>query len=241
MDQSQISSDLNNIVQTQVLENNANISASQTVFDYFFNASFSIKLIMLILLGASVWSWAVSISKYMRLKFVAKQTKNFEHRFWSGVPLDILVNEVRDTNHSPLADMFFAGMSEYQRTIKKNLNDQITNISRSMNIEIMRTESHLSQNMSLLSFIGTNGIIVGLLGTVIGITNVISNTQLTSAKDITPHLSEALFTTALGLFAAIPAAFFYNYFQSAINSYLGNMETFSAEFISIISRQTNEK
>jgi biopolymer transport protein TolQ len=214
----------------------------------FWNAGFIIKLVVLTLLVASVWSWAIIISKYFRLKRLSFDADYFEDSFWSGTPLDTLYNEVKESLFDPMTNVFCAAMVEWERFLNRKdreMSGQAAErmVDRAMRIAIQKESDDLEKHMVFLSTLGTNGVIIGLFGTVLGILNgfrAIALQQSTSIATVAPVISEALFTTALGIIAAIPAAVGYNKIMNDINRYISRMETFADEFGSIISRQLDE-
>lgn len=226
-------------------------AANDSIFGYFWNAGFFIKLIMLSLLLASIWSWTIIIAKYLKLKKLSLDAEYFEESFWSGTPLEKLYKELKDSFFDPMSNVFCAAMSEWNNFAKRHDNSDSTTlrtlerrVNRAMQIAMKKEVEELEKGMAFLSSLGTNGVIIGLLGTVIGILNgfkVIALQQSASLAAVAPVISEALFTTALGFVAALPAALAYNKLSDSINKYVNRMETFSEEFEAIISRQFDEK
>ncbi len=224
--------------------------ANETVFGYFWNAGFLIKVVMLSLLFASIWSWAMIIKKYFTLRKLKADADFFEEEFWSGTPLDSLYNDIKDAVFDPMSNIFCSAMAEWERFSESRKSRSMTaqrdleqRVSRSMEIAIVNEINDLEKGMTFLSSLGTNGVIVGLFGTVIGIFNgfkVIAMQQSASMASVGPVISEALVTTAMGIFVAIPAAFAYNQLSDSINRYANRLETFADEFATIISRQFDE-
>lgn len=153
---------------------------------------------------------------------------------------------MRNASFDPLSNVFCAAMAEFEQsnTNKENDNkDNTQRIERAMRIAIQKEINDLENGLSFLSTVGTNGVIVGLLGTVVGISNgfkIIAVQQSASIANLGAVLSEALFTTAFGVLTAIPAAVAYNKYMDSINKYISRLEIFSEEFISIITRQYDE-
>ena len=221
------------------------INDDGSIFSYFWDASFMIKLVLLTLLAASIYSWAIIISKYFTLRKLNRAGNDFEESFWSGTPLDVLYKKLRNSAFDPLSNVFCAAMAELEQsnTNQDNNRDNTTRIERAMRIAIQKEINDLEKGMSFLSTVGTNGVIVGLLGTVVGISNgfkIIAAQQSVSIASVSSTLFEALFTTAFGVMTAIPAAVAYNKYMDSINKYISRLEIFSEEFISIITRQYNE-
>jgi biopolymer transport protein TolQ len=225
-------------------------AGDSSVFDYFWNSSLLIKFVILSLLFASIWSWSIIIAKHIKLKKLAADARSFEDSFWSGVPLESLYNDIKDSAFDPMSNVFCAAMSEWRRFSGRTKNvDPLINrsfgqrIDRIMQIAIRKEIDELERNMAFLSSLGTNGVIIGLFGTVIGILGgfkVIALQQNNSIATVAPVISEALITTALGIVAAIPAALGYNKLMNDTNRYINRLETFADEFSSIIARQFDE-
>jgi biopolymer transport protein TolQ len=258
MEKNQITDVASNIV-TNVVTQDGTISVvanstdqmqgGSSIFSMFWNASFIIKLVVLTLLVASIWSWAIILSKYFKMKRLSCDADCFEESFWSGEPLDALYNDVKESLFDPMANVFCAAMAEWERFLSKSDENKTSHdvdrrIDRAMRIAIQKETDELEKHMVFLSTLGTNGVIMGLFGTVLGILNgfkVIAMQHGASiAATVAPVISEALFTTALGILAAIPAAVGYNTLMSAINRYVSRLETFADEFGSVISRQLDE-
>lgn len=229
-------------------------AAGDSFFGYFWNAGFMIKIVMLSLLISSIWSWAILISKYFKLKKLNYEANVFEDGFWSGMPLDALYKELKDSAFDPMSNIFCAAMAEWERFASRqgggssgdnSLTQSLEKrIERAMQIAIKKEIDELEKGMGFLSSLGSNGVIAGLFGTVLGILNgfkSIAAQQNASLATVGPIISEALITTALGIVAAIPAAVGYNKLMNDINRYINRLETFSDEFGSIISRQFDER
>ena len=247
-----------------IVNNSVSNNVTQdSIFSYFWNSSFMIKVVLLALLVASIYSWAIIISKYFTIRRITKAADDFEESFWSGTPLDILYKQMRNSAFDPLSNVFCAAMAEFEQSNMNHSdacqsvtdecqlqqsqlipnNDITTRIERAMRIAIQKEINELENGLSFLSAIGNNGVIIGLLGTVIGISNgfkVIAAQQSASITTVGPVISEALFTTAFGVLTAIPAAFAYNKYMDSINRYVSRLEIFSDEFISIVTRQYYE-
>ncbi len=237
---------------SDIINNNITQATNgDSIFSYFWNSSLLIKLVLITLLVASIYSWAIIISKHFTLRKINRDADDFEESFWSGTPLEILYKQIRNSVFDPLSNVFCAAMLELEQS--NNRFDQNNNtqenqyntqrIERAMRIAIQKEVNELEKGLSFLSTIGTNGVIVGLFGTVIGVLNgfkVIAIQQSASIANIGPVISEALFTTAFGILTAIPAAVAYNKYMDSINRYISRLEIFSDEFISIITRQIED-
>ena len=246
----------NSTAQDVIVNGTANIASSspsvanESIFGYFWNAGFLIKLVMLALLISSIWSWATIITKYLKLKRLKADADYFEETFWSGTPLETLYKDLKENVFDPMSNVFCSAMAEWENFAGGHRKDELSatktlerRVDRAMQIAIMREIDDLERGMSFLSSLGTNGVIIGLFGTVIGILNgfkVIALQQSASLATVGPVITEALVTTALGIFVAIPAAMAYNQLSDSINKYANRLETFAEEFAAIISRQFDE-
>lgn len=224
--------------------------ASESIFGYFWNAGFLIKLVMLALLVASIWSWTIIITKYLKLRRLKADADYFEENFWSGTPLDTLYKDLKNAVFDPMSNVFCSAMAEWETFSNGHKREGIEayrnlerRLGRAMKIAINSEVNELESGMAFLSSLGTNGVIIGLFGTVIGIFNgfkVIAMQQSASLATVGPVISEALVTTAMGIFVAIPAALAYNQLSDSINKYVMRLETFAEEFETIIARQFDE-
>ena len=226
--------------------------ASMSVWSLYWRADLIVKLVMLILLGASVWSWAIIFDKSLRLRSLRNQASDFEESFWSGGSLEDLYDRIgRDPGH-PMAAVFAAAMEELRRAMQRQdiiADDRLRagvqqRINQAMHVSVDREMDRLERYMGFLATVGSTAPFVGLFGTVWGIMNAF--TAIAVAKDtsltvVAPGIAEALFATALGLLAAIPAVVAYNKLSSDLDRYGSRLETFAAEFHSLLSRQLDEK
>nr|WP_238388296.1 protein TolQ [Sinimarinibacterium sp. NLF-5-8] len=206
-------------------------------------ASLLAQLVLLILVVASVFSWAVILSKRKLLAQTAREAQQFEDQFWSGGSLDELYQRQR---HQPgnqgLAAIFVAGYEEYERQQSMahvDTDDQIAAVQRQMRVVQVREIERLEEGLSLLATIGSTSPYVGLFGTVWGIMNAfisIGNVKQASLATVAPGIAEALIATAMGLFAAIPAVIAYNFFTRGTEKMESRFSTFTEEMIGIIDR-----
>ena len=215
----------------------------------FLHADIVVKLVMLMLLVASIIVWTVIFDKVMALRRVNRAADAFEDRFWSGGSLDDLYNVegVRPTH--PLAAVFGAAMGEWQRSSRVagadlsrgSLRDRI---DRAMNVTVVREMQRLERFMVFLASVGSIGPFVGLFGTVWGIMHsfsAIAAMHNTNLAVVAPGIAEALFATAIGLVAAIPAVLAYNKISTDLARFASRLEGFGTEFSAILSRQTEER
>ncbi|MBT4880422.1 MAG: protein TolQ [Alphaproteobacteria bacterium] len=209
-----------------------------------------VKIVMLILLLASFWSWSIIFSKFSRLRTLALQASTFEDLFWSGGALDDLYDRIAQKPKNPMESVFCAAMREWRRSLTKgkaatsDLRATIQDrIDRIMNVTVGREIDVLERRMGFLASIGATAVFIGLFGTVWGIMHSFQSIALqknTNLAVVAPGIAEALLATAFGLVAAIPAVVAYNKLSADINRYGNRLESFSSEFGSIISRQLEE-
>lgn len=212
----------------------------------FMQADMVVKAVMLILIFASVWSWAIIFEKRRTLKMLNSRANKFEDSFWSGEPLDKLYQRVKKGKMDPLIKTFAAGMEEWQNGVAGGLpsteNVQASlkqRVERAMAVTINRELAHLERGMTFLASIGSTATFIGLFGTVWGIMNsfsAIAGTQNTSLVVVAPGIAEALFATAVGLIAAIPAVLAYNIFSTGLTRYADRLDAFTSDFAAILSR-----
>lgn len=227
----------------------ANLAGSMShdlsVWGLFWQADIIVKMVMLGLIGASVWCWGIIFQKGGVLKKINDRADKFEEAFWSGESLDKLYQRVKQSKADPILNTFTAGMEEWHLSNQSGGNkDSLSaglqqRIERAMSVTIGREMDKLERNMTFLANVGSSAPFIGLFGTVWGIMNSFSSiamTQNTSLAVVAPGIAEALFATALGLVAAIPAVIAFNKFSSDLNRYADRLENFSAEFSAILSR-----
>jgi biopolymer transport protein TolQ len=222
-----------------------------SILGLFLQADIVVKVVMMILLLASFWSWAVIFDKTMRLRRLRREAATFEESFWSGGSLDDLYDRVGQRPIEPMSAIFAAAMREWRRSAAKGLigSGQLRTslqdrIERVMNVTVGREMERLEKFMAYLATVGSVAPFIGLFGTVWGIMNsfqAIAAQKNTSLAVVAPGIAEALFATALGLVAAIPAVVAYNKLSTDFGRYAGRLEAFSSEFSAILSRQLDEK
>ncbi len=215
----------------------------------FLQADIVVKLVMLLLLLASVWVWAIVFEKITALRRVNRTADEFEDRFWSGGSLETLYDQegVRPTH--PMAAVFGAAMGEWRRSARVAGADMARGsvrerIDRAMNVTIVREMERLERWMVFLASVGSIGPFVGLFGTVWGIMHsfsAIAAMHNTNLAVVAPGIAESLFATAIGLVAAIPAVLAYNQISTSLSRYASRLESFGSEFSAILSRQSEER
>jgi biopolymer transport protein TolQ len=222
-----------------------------SVITLFLQADMLVKLVMLMLLAASFWSWAVIFDKFVKLRRLKRDADSFEEAFWSGGALDDLYDRIGNRPEDPMSSVFSAAMREWRRSMAKGIvassATRVTlqeRIERVMQVTASREMARLERYMPFLATVGSISPFVGLFGTVWGIMNsfnAIAASKNTSLAVVAPGIAESLFATALGLVAAIPAVIFYNKFSTDFGRYSGRLEAFGSEFSAILSRQLDEK
>jgi len=216
----------------------------------FLQADYIVKAVMLMLVVASFWCWAIIFDKIIRLRRLQAQATEFEEQFWSGAPLEDLYDRLGTRPDEPMSAVFSSAMREWRRSAAKGLVGSgpmraslRQRIEQVMQITLARELAQVERYMTFLASVGSTAPFVGLFGTVWGIMNSfksIAMTKNTSLAVVAPGIAEALFATALGLVAAIPAVIAYNKISSDIGRYAARLEGFSAEFGAIVSRQLDE-
>jgi biopolymer transport protein TolQ len=205
------------------------------------------KVVIALLTVASVWSWAIIFEKIIALRAVNARSDKFEDRFWSGGSVDALFDDVGRRPNSPMAALFAAAMREWRQSTAPDHTGQQTilggvkeRIERVMHVTLGREMARLQRNVGFLATVGSTAPFIGLFGTVWGIMNAFQGIAIqknTNLATVAPGISEALFATALGLLAAIPAVIAYNRFAGELDRYAHRLEGFTGEFTAIVSRQ----
>lgn len=216
-------------------------------FNLFLQAHIVVQIVILGLLLASIWSWAIVVDKYMQFGRARRQGEKFERLFWSGQSLEELYSSLsHGVNHS-LPALFVAAMREWKRSHEggTRASDAVNmRIDKVLNVAISREMERLEKRLLFLANVGSIAPFVGLFGTVWGIMTsfqAIAVSKNTNLAVVAPGIAEALFATALGLFAAIPAVIFYNKFTSELGHQNNRLEWFADEFSTILSRQLEDR
>ncbi|MFO1038887.1 MAG: protein TolQ [Geminicoccaceae bacterium] len=222
----------------------ASTTAGPSIWHLITHADIVVKTVMLLLLIASIWCWAVIFDKSVRISRLKKRADAFEKAFWSGAPLDELYQRLAKSPDHPLALMFASAMEEWRdapKTADSRLTrDLVGRITRVMDLTMDREVDSLERNVPWLATVGSAAPFVGLFGTVWGIMNsfqAIAATKNTTLAVVAPGIAEALFATALGLLAAIPAVIAYNKLQGEVDRYANRLASFSDEFSVVLSRE----
>ena len=235
-----------------MMENEALISTSQindefTLMSLFFRADLVVKLVILILFAASIFSWTIIIHKIRLFRSLKKISKQFEEEFWSGRSIKEIASTTHHLSESPIKYVFLEAVDEIEKSnkdTKKNIDSITDRINRIMEAAIDYQNEKLSLYFSYLATIGATTPFIGLFGTVWGIMNSFQSIAIsrnTSLAVVAPGIAEALFATALGLLAAIPAVIAYNIFTSQVNDENARMYRFKEHFNVIFSRGLSAK
>ena len=209
----------------------------------FARATLTVKIVMIMLIIASFWSWAIIIQKHLTFRAARRDADQFDRLFWSGEPLDGLYKNIGDNPRGAAQKIFASGMSEWQRSHRDDgalIAGANARIDRSMDVAIAKEADGLNAGLAFLATVGSTGPFIGLFGTVWGIKNAfeeIAIQQNTNLAVVAPGLAEALVATGLGLLAAIPAVIFYNKLSADSERIVGGYESFADEFATILSRQ----
>ncbi|HYW60264.1 MAG TPA: protein TolQ [Xanthobacteraceae bacterium] len=218
------------------------------IFRLFVELHFVVNYTVVIgLLLASVWVWAIVIDKLILFSRTRRAMDKFEQAFWSGQSLEELYRNLSARPNTSMAALFVAAMREWKRSFEghaRSFAGLQMRIEKVMDVTIAREIERLERRLLVLATVGSAGPFVGLFGTVWGIMTSfqsIAQSQNTSLSVVAPGIAEALFATAIGLMAAIPATIFYNKFSSEVNRQAHRMEGFADEFAAILSRQIDER
>lgn len=216
-----------------------------SVWALFLKADIIVKSVMIFLFIASIWCWTIIIEKILRLRKLNTSAEVFEDSFWSGGSLDELYDRIGNQPTDPMSAVFSAAMREWRRSADAGSaldtsSSLMERIDRVMDVTVSREVERIERQMTILASTGSTAPFVGLFGTVWGIMNsfqAISITKNTSLAVVAPGIAEALFATALGLVAAIPAVIAYNKISKDLDRYTARLDDFSSEFSAIILRQ----
>jgi len=218
-----------------------------SVLAMFVRATFVVQAVMILLVLASFWSWAIIFEKVLVFRRLTGQSTRFEDEFWSGKPLDELFDRVGKGPQTPIERVFTAGMTEWRRSLRQEgglIPGTQARVDRAMNVAIAREGEQANARLSYLATVGSVSPFVGLFGTVWGIKHSfesIAVQQNTNLAVVAPGIAEALLATALGLLAAIPAVVAYNRLSADADRLTGALENFADEFSTILGRQIDRQ
>jgi len=222
-------------------------SSDVSLIALFMQAAWIVKAVMLGLLACSVWVWAIAIDKIFLYARTKRAMDRFEQAFWSGQSIEELYRSLSAKPTQSMAACFVAAMREWKRSFEsqsRSFAGLQMRIEKVMNVSIAREVERLERRLLVLATVGSAGPFVGLFGTVWGIMSSfqsIAASKNTSLAVVAPGIAEALFATAIGLIAAIPATIFYNKFITEVNRQAQRLEGFADEFSAILSRQIDER
>jgi len=208
-----------------------------SLWQLFLRADFVVKSVILILIASSIFSWALIFDKYRLFKRIDKSTKLFEDKFWKSKSAETFYKNIPDKTDDPLAQIFRSAMEELIKTRSKTSAVQSARVQRVVEVSIDKQLKNIEKNFTYLATVGSTAPFIGLFGTVWGIMNSFQSIAIsrnTSLAIVAPGIAEALFATALGLLAAIPAVIAYNKFNSDSQRYLSRVDNFCKRFLSIV-------
>ncbi|MDP2697116.1 protein TolQ [Thalassospira sp.] len=221
-----------------------------SMWGLFLQAGIVVKTVMIGLMLASIWVWAIIFEKLTRLRKLRAQANRFEEAFWSGGSLEDLYDRIADQPKDPMSAIFVSAMREWRRSNAKGVSGETMRarmqqrLERTMEVTLGREMDRVERYMTFLASVGSTAPFVGLFGTVWGIMisfQAIAASKNTSLAVVAPGIAEALLATAMGLVAAIPAVVAYNKISSDLGRYNNRLEAFVDEFSSILSRQLDER
>ena len=230
-------------IEKKIIEESSDFS----IFSLFLQADIVVKIVIILLLLSSIWSWTIIFSKYTNLKSILMETEDFEEKFYSSETLSKLSKRIGGQPTHPMEAVFFAAMVYFDR-IKTGFSNKnfdfkksfCENVKKEMEIVINKELTGLEKGLNFLASVGSTAPFIGLFGTVWGIMNsftAIGISQNTSLAVVAPGIAEALFATALGLVAAIPSVLFFNKFNNMLENINNKLEVFSDEILVIISKE----
>ncbi len=208
-----------------------------SLWKLFLRADFVVKSVIIILIISSIWSWALIFDKYKLFKKINKSAEDFENKFWKAKSAESFNNTLPSKSIDPIILIFRDAMNELIKTKSKSSSVQLARVERVLEISTDKQIKKIEKNFTFLATVGSTAPFIGLFGTVWGIMNSFQSIAIsrnTSLAIVAPGIAEALFATALGLLAAIPAVIAYNKFNSDSKRYISRIDNFCKRFISII-------
>jgi biopolymer transport protein TolQ len=225
----------------------AEVVHDMSIWGLFWQAHIVVKLVMIGLVAGSIWTWAIIIDKCLLFRRLTKQMDSFEENFWSGQNLEELYRRLQGQVNSGMASVFVAAMGEWKRASEgtgRGFASLTSRLDKVLDVTIQREAERYESNLLVLATVGSAGPFIGLFGTVWGIMTsftAIAASKNTSLAVVAPGIAEALFATAIGLAAAIPAVIAYNIYQKEAGRAQARLESFADEFTAIVSRQIDER
>ena len=208
-----------------------------SLWQLFLRADWVVKSVIIILLASSIFSWALIFDKYRLFKKIDKSTDLFENKFWKAKSAEAFYKSLPGKTEDPLTQVFQSAMAELIKTKSKSSVVQIARVTRVVEVSVDKQSKNVEKNFTYLATVGSTAPFIGLFGTVWGIMNSFQSIAIsrnTSLAIVAPGIAEALFATALGLLAAIPAVIAYNKFNSDSQRYLSRVDNFCKRFLSIV-------
>lgn len=218
-----------------------------SIWALFWQAGWVVKLVMIGLLVASVWTWAIIVDKILAYGRTRRALNRFEKLFWSGQSLEELYRNLAEKKTTGMGSIFVAAMREWKKSFERGVHSPISlqsRIDKAMDLALTREVERLEGRLGFLATIGSSAPFIGLFGTVVGIMTsfqAIAGSKSTNLAVVAPGIAEALLATAMGLLAAIPAVIAYNKLTSDAGKIASRLEGFADEFSAILSRQIDEK
>lgn len=221
-----------------------------TIWNLFLQADPVVKGVMLVLALASIWSWAIAVDKWLQFGELESNARKFERHFWSGRGMDEAEDAGSDRARDAMSRVWGAAAREWREARRAGAIGAdgaqmlLDRVDRLMQAQIARELARASRSLSVLATVAASAPFIGLFGTVYGIMNAFTNIaaqQQTNLAVVAPGIAEALFATALGLVAAIPAVIFYNKFSGDLDRFGDRLETFSDEVAARLSRRVSER
>jgi biopolymer transport protein TolQ len=226
------------------------VIASHSIWDLVAQAGPVVKLVMLLLLAASMTSWGIILHKWLRFRKIKRVVTAFEERFWSGGNIASLYKTAAtEWPGSPIVAVFVTGFREWKRWTSDSkhnpeVGDVLPNVRRAMTVALNREMDSVGQGLTFLATVGSTGPFIGLFGTVWGIMNSfrgLAGAKTTTLTMVAPGIAEALIATAMGLVAAIPAVMAYNKYATDMRRLQQKLDNFGAEFLNILERQASRR
>ncbi len=208
-----------------------------TLWNLFVRADIVVKSVIILLIAASIWSWAIIFDKYKMFKRINASTQDFETKFWKAKSAQSFNDNLPAKSNDPVTNIFKSAMGEIMKTRSKSSTVQTARVERVLEITTENQMTNIEKNFTFLATVGATAPFIGLFGTVWGIMNSFQSIAIsrnTSLAIVAPGIAEALFATALGLLAAIPAVIAYNKFSNDSKKYSARIENFCKRFLSII-------
>ena len=212
-------------------------SSDFSLWKLFLRADFVVKFVIILLIASSIFSWALIFNKFKLFKNINASTEDFEKKFWKAKSAESFNNNLPASSKDPATRIFKTAMNDLVNTNRQASAVQLARVERILEVATDNEIKKIEKNFTYLATVGSTAPFIGLFGTVWGIMNSFQSIAIsrnTSLAIVAPGIAEALFATALGLLAAIPAVIAFNKFNSDTKNYVARLENFSKRFLSII-------